>query len=828
MRTVLLLVALVASAAASAQPLTLEQIMADPDWIGNSPESPFISADSRSVYYQRKENGSELRSLWRVPLAGGAPEKLSTAATASAEAPERIVSGDHRRVAWLRGGNVYLAEGANPRQLTRTGEATALLEFIGTSEIAYRAADRIVAVDLKTGLPRLLASLRVVDDPDWAKIPKTAVAENEERLFDIVKEKEARRVEKAKEDRELAAQTASAPRPIYFGKDKSISTVSLSPDGQHLIVGLTAAELRGRREKLPVWVNAEGYLDPTDARTKVGTDKPNDETLYLVDLPAGTKRKLSVRDLPGIDQDPLAKERAALAVRKKARDAAEKKAHGEEAAPAEKKVDETPAAAAPAGEAAKVAQRPIYVNGSGRTGVRWTEDGRRVALDLFSYDNKDRWLAEVDWAAATVKPLHRLTDAKWVADGAFNEFDWLPDGSFWFTSEETGYSHLYVRRGAETRALTQGKFEVNAVQVDPIGGWFYYRANKPHPGTHEVYRVKFDGTGDEAVSALGGDNSFELSVDGRQLVIVHATTTRPPELYAQAAQPHATARELTKTVSEAFAQIAWVKPEVVAVPSRAGGDPIYARVYRNAATQTGARRPAVMFIHGAGYLQNAHFGWSTYFREFMFHELLLQHGYVVIDIDYRASAGYGRDWRTAIYRQFGTPELEDCRDGVEWLVANANVDRACVGVYGGSYGGFMTLWALFRAPELFAAGAALRPVTDWAHYNHGYTSNILNTPDLDPEAYKNSSPIEYAAGLQRPLLICHGMVDDNVFFEDTVRLTQRLIELKKDMFDVAFYPVESHGFREPTSWLDEYRRIFRLMEREVKNRRTEAGGRRTE
>ena len=124
--------------------------------------------------------------------------------------------------------------------------------------------------------------------------------------------------------------------------------------------------------------------------------------------------------------------------------------------------------------------------------------------------------------------------------------------------------------------------------------------------------------------------------------------------------------------------------------------------------------------------------------------------------------------------------------------------------------------ALFREPELFAAGTALRPVTDWAHYNHGYTSNILNTPELDPMAYERSSPIEFAKGLAKPLLICAGMQDDNVFFQDTVLLVQRLLELRKDGFSTAFYPLEPHSFRRPESWLDEYRRIFELFEATLK------------
>jgi dipeptidyl aminopeptidase/acylaminoacyl peptidase len=124
----------------------------------------------------------------------------------------------------------------------------------------------------------------------------------------------------------------------------------------------------------------------------------------------------------------------------------------------------------------------------------------------------------------------------------------------------------------------------------------------------------------------------------------------------------------------------------------------------------------------------------------------------------------------------------------------------------------MALMAMFKAPDVFQAGAALRPVTDWAQYNHEYTSNILNTPQVDPIAYERSSPIEFADGLQGALLICHGMIDDNVLFEDSVRLYQRLIELHKDNFELAGYPLERHGFVHADSWLDEYKRILKLFE----------------
>jgi dipeptidyl aminopeptidase/acylaminoacyl peptidase len=185
-------------------------------------------------------------------------------------------------------------------------------------------------------------------------------------------------------------------------------------------------------------------------------------------------------------------------------------------------------------------------------------------------------------------------------------------------------------------------------------------------------------------------------------------------------------------------------------------------------------------------------------------------------VDYRGSEGYGRDWRTAIYRHMGGTDLTDQVDGAAYLAAEEGVDPGRIGIYGGSYGGFITLMALFTQAEHFAAGAALRSVTDWAHYNHWYTSRILNLPQEDEEAYRQSSPIYFAEGLEDPLLIAHGMVDTNVHFSDVVRLAQRLIELGKTGWEMAVYPVESHGFREPTSWTDEYRRILALFDEHLR------------
>jgi dipeptidyl aminopeptidase/acylaminoacyl peptidase len=329
--------------------------------------------------------------------------------------------------------------------------------------------------------------------------------------------------------------------------------------------------------------------------------------------------------------------------------------------------------------------------------------------------------------------------------------------------------------------------------------------------------MPIDGGTRTRLTPLTGNNQVDVSPDETMLADIRSSSNRPPELYLLANTPatvkQATAMPVTTSPIPEFFNYNWIDPPIASFKARDGAT-VYGRIYTPPNWKAGG--PAVIFVHGAGYLQNVHKWWSQYFREYMFHHLLMERGFIVFDIDYRGSAGYGRDWRTGIYRHMGGKDLTDHVDAVNYLVKEHGVDAKRVGLYGGSYGGFITLMAMFTEPDVFAAGAALRPVTDWAHYNNGYTGNILNLPQTDTEAYKQSSPIYFAKGLKGALLICHGMVDTNVNFQDTVRLVEKLIELRKTNWEVAPYPVEDHGFEREESWADEYKRILRLFNDNLK------------
>jgi len=596
------------------------------------------------------------------------------------------------------------------------------------------------------------------------------------------RDREQREALKAQEQRWRQADDSRAPGPVFLGADVQIAASALSPDLTHLIVVTSPKEFDdGRTSKMPLYVTESGYEETEDTRTRVGRNGFEPHTFWRVDARTGKAEKIALDRLPGIGTDPLA------AMRRKA------------------------------GKEPLKGERPLQLMGEFMGGgISWSADGQQAALMLRANDNKDRWIISVDAKDGRVENRHRLTDAAWINWG-FNDFGWMADGrTLWLLSEESGYSHLYTQSGsARPQALTSGKWETSAPVLSADGKGFYVLCNQAAPHDYEICAVDAGSRQVRELTNLNGVEDFSLSPDGQQLLVRYSAAYLPPQL-AVVPTAGGQARVLTDTRTAEFKARQWIEPKRVAVPSKHGAGVVWAKYYGPETKEPGKTYPIVMFVHGAGYLQNVHQRYPAYFREQMFHNLLVQQGYIVLDMDYRGSEGYGRDWRTAIYRNMGHPELEDYKDGLDWLVETQQGDRGRAGIYGGSYGGFMTFMALFRSPGTFKAGAALRPVVDWHNYNHAYTANILNTPDLDPEAYRTSSPIEYADGLQDHLLIAHGMMDDNVFFQDSVNLSQRLIELHKDNWSIAPYPLERHGYTRADSWLDQYKRILKLFNENVK------------
>ena len=776
-----------AAIANAPDPITLEQAMADPDWIGPPVDSAWWSWDGRRAYVPLKRAGSTLRDLYAVSAAGGAPmAKIDDRERSAIDAADPVYDHARRHSAFVRNGDVFvrdLRSGAL-NQVTRGVVAAADPHFSADDgAVTWRVDNSWYRYRFDTRLVETVAVPKAEKDPTATPDKPDAMTAMQLRLIDTLRrEKQARDDQRAQDKLLRSADPTRAPTPVYLGDDVAIQSTSLSPNGRWLIAVVTPKGAdAGRIGKLQKYVTESGYEEQEDERTRVGRGTPVGQALKLVDLHDGSVVDLKYDPLPGIDADPLAAMRKA------------------------------------AGKDALKGHRALRVDG-----WQWSDDGEQAALELHAMDNKDRWIATVDFSAKQLRGAHRLTDPAWVNSSAFTDFGWLPDPSghqsptMWLLSEQSGWSHFYTLvPGGALRERTHGDWETSQPQLSADGRHAWFLCNRKTPGEYEVCELDLANDAVKEITALAGVEEFALSPDQHRLLVRYSGSYVPSQLAIVPADG-GKANLLTDTRTAEYKARHFLQPQFVQVPSMHGGKPIWAKLYRPAQLEPGKHYPIVMFVHGAGYLQNVHSRFPYYFREQMFNNLLVQHGYVVLDMDYRGSAGHGRDWRTAIYRQMGHPELDDYLDGVAWMVANQQGDAQRVGIYGGSYGGFMALMAMFRAPDAFKAGAALRPVTDWTQYNHEYTADILNTPDIDPDAYKASSPIEFADGLRGALLICHGMMDDNVLFQDSVRLTQRLIELKKTDWSIAPFPLERHSFVQPDAWLDEYRRIFGLFERVLK------------
>jgi dipeptidyl aminopeptidase/acylaminoacyl peptidase len=743
------------AARAAAFDLSVASIMRGEALVGRSPSDLRWSEDGRWLWFRwrRPEARDTATHLYRVPAGGGEPQEVAdSVAWRTVPALNGTWARDRSRRVVERGGDIYV--------VARDGSERRITATPARESSPHLSPDgrTVYFVQGSNVFAVDLAggTLRQLTDIRLADAPRREEPKGQRGYLEQQETElfDVIRGRRAQRERREALDSARAlVRPTYLGKSASLSSAEVSPSGRYVLIEVDDDSAAQKPTMVANFVTESGYVEPINARAKVG-DVQDGGRVGVLDVATGRVAWV----------EPEAKE------------------------------------------------RQLSLSAAG-----WSPTGDRALVVGIPADFKDRWLYVAGPDGRTVTVDH-LRDTAWVGGPAFAVAGWMPDGQrIWFVSERTGYSHLYTvaATGGEARALTSGSWEVTDVQLSPDGRTFYLTTSETHPGERGLYAVPAAGGARTRIDRLDGWNEATVSPDGRTVAFLHSTASTPPELYLMPLRTGAAARQVTESRTAEFRSGPWINPEVVVFPARDGGR-VHARIYRPRDLGAQPNGAAVLFVHGAGYLQNAHKGWSTYFREYMFNHLLASRGYTVMDVDYRGSAGYGAAWRTGIYKHMGGKDLTDHVDAVRWMVANEGVDPKRVGLYGGSYGGFITLMGLFTEPDVFRSGAALRSVTDWAHYNHGYTSRILGRPQDDPAAYRRSSPIYFAEGLRGDLLIAHGMVDTNVEFQDVVRLSQRLIELGKPGWEMAVYPVEDHGFVRADSWTDEYRRILELFERTLR------------
>jgi dipeptidyl aminopeptidase/acylaminoacyl peptidase len=457
--------------------------------------------------------------------------------------------------------------------------------------------------------------------------------------------------------------------------------------------------------------------------------------------------------------------------------------------------------------------------------AEWSPTGARLLVHRLSGDFHSRQLLVVDPERRRAWPLFSERDDAWIG-GPTLLAAWRRDGAeVLFTSEQSGWCHLYsvAAEGGEPRALTSGEFEVRHVRPLEDGRRALVLSNEKDRAERTLSVVDLaSGERHDVASPRGCVGDFVASRDGGRVAYLHEELGVPSDVWsapvAAADGVNGTgAVQLSDCVPDALRELALPPPQIVDLEDPVDHQGLRALLYRPEGLAEGSAPPAVLFVHGAGYLQNVTRSTTEYGVNYLFHERLAKLGFVVLDVDYRHSAGYGRKFRTDVYGFMGGRDLDDEVAGADYL-KSIGCDPARIGIYGGSYGGFMTLMALFTKPDVFACGAALRSVSDWRSYNAWYTNARLGDPKKDAENYRRSSPIDHVEGLKKPLLLLHGLKDSNVFAQDTIKLVEKLIHLGKS-FDLMLYPSQDHTFSDPDSWVDEYGRIERLFVRELQPRR---------
>jgi len=764
-------------------PLTLEEIMKGNDFIGHSPESPFWSIDGDTVfYYQAIKNGVPNRLMAYVPANDSIVELGYIAARSVRRVPSSFSKSDSKMEVILLNRGVYVWEPRTSELQLLSDDASDWRNFsLGNDgkSIFYAKGNDWYRMTLPMGTTVRLTKILSAELPDKNQKKATWIENEELMLFDFLRDKKEVRDSMKNLSEDYIAQF-KGPKNIYIGK-ANYNPIAITPEGTHAFYTISN-RANIQNTNVPEWIPEDGFVNMLNARPKVGTPSSG-HALLMIDLGAQDTFKIDFSGLPGIYSKPDFLQ--------------------------EYHNDSIPY------EPSYTKPKPVSIGA-----IQCSYDGSVIIADLFSADNKDRWIIRIDLDNKSVECVDHQHDEAWIGGpgirswGSSKSIGFIGETNvLYFKSEESGFSHLYTYdfNTNNKKQHTVGDFEVRDVRLSRDHSKFYLQMNKDDAGIYHWFRYDLvDETFDQLTNLPG---KWDLFMDPfeKSFAALYSSANAPTELYFL--KDGIEWKKVTKSTTTSFDAYSWREPRYIQFEAE-DGTMVPARLYEPETTNK--NNAAVIFVHGAGYLQNAHKYWSTYYREYMFHNFLADNGYTVLDIDYRGSAGYGRDWRTAIYRHMGGLDLTDHVDGAKFLIEKLGISSDKVGLYGGSYGGFITLMAMFKHPEVFAAGAALRSVTDWAHYNHGYTSNILNTPESDSEAYRRSSPIYFAEGLQGNLLILHGMVDTNVHFQDVVRLAQRLIELEKDNWEMAVYPIEDHGFTNFKSWLDEYKRIYKLFETTLK------------
>ena len=448
--------------------------------------------------------------------------------------------------------------------------------------------------------------------------------------------------------------------------------------------------------------------------------------------------------------------------------------------------------------------------------VDWLADSKRVAIERFNrpQNHLDLLFAAADTGKA--QPLLSEQDKYWI--NVSDDLHFLDDGQrFLWSSERSGFRHLYLYdlNGQQVAQLTHGDWQVDSVAgIDEKKGQIYFTATKQSAIERHFYRVAIaTGSGEAAASKDPvqlthghGTHEADLSPDYTHFVDTYSNVAQPPEQTLFHADGSTVATLEDNKVAE-LASYRLAPAEFFTVPG-ADGTALDAEIIKPPNFDASRKYPVIVHLYGGPGAQEVRDAWegSTY----LWHELMAEKGFVIFVLDNRGTTGRGHAFETPVYHHFGQAELADQLAGVAWLKRQSYVDPAHIGIWGWSYGGYMTCVAMLRAGDVFKAGFAGAPVTDWRQYDTIYTERYMGTPQENPEGYRDASPVNFAAGLQGKLLIVHATGDDNVHFANTVELAEKFVDAEK-YAEYQIYAGRGHGISDAAARIHIFNRVTQFF-----------------
>ncbi|MFT6124347.1 MAG: hypothetical protein ACJAV0_000482, partial [Shewanella sp.] len=465
------------------QPLTLNQIMANPDWMGIFAQGAYWSDDSQSVYFSRQAHQSPVRDFYQQAIGQSEANKLALNQLHLADQRNGVFDQAKTQKAYIYQGNVFVKDLSNGeiKQLTRQNDAINGVRFLKGGDLAFWQGNNIFRVHQSSGLVEQIAAIQMENEPKATQEPSSFIAKQQHRLIQYVAMEHDNSLTRDQYRDSLAkADPTFSAKPWYLGDAEVVSEMSLSPDGRYVVLALTDKnyDWRAEHDIMPNYLGQEGYVDPVPARSRVAEDVFPGQRLVLLDLVDHSKKDITIEGLTGFDEDVLASVKAENAQ-------AKGKTYNSEKAP-------------------RLVQLMQDWEWS-QSAIQWHESDDKLLVMLEAVDNKDRWIASVDLQKGKLITEHRLHDDAWV-NYNFNQFGWIPGtDSMYYLSEETGFSQLYIKTAAgKVSALTNGKFVVDNVTLSPDAKHLYYRANKDHPGSYNVYRVEIaSGKSEQLTQWLG-------------------------------------------------------------------------------------------------------------------------------------------------------------------------------------------------------------------------------------------------------------------------------------------------------------------------------------